>query len=205
MGRRRKPTKAEGVFWGLVILGAGTWWALRESWAAYWAAANEDPIGVGLVAGLVIGVALVVVTLVLHRRTVRRRRYLHAMRNLGFDRIDSMSGAEFERYVACIFEQRGYSVTHVGRTGDQGCDLILTRNRTRTACQVKRYADPVSNAAVQEVVAAMKFHRCSAAMVVTNNRFTRGASQLAAANGVRLVDRTDLANILAGLRAAHGE
>lgn len=58
--------------------------------------------------------------------------------------------------------------------------------------QAKRYSGSVGNAAVQQIVAAMRMHSSSGAIVVTNSFFTRSAKELAQANSVDLVDRREL-------------
>src|SRR6185437_15242650 len=84
----------------------------------------------------------------------------------------------------------------MGRTGDQGCDLILTKGGEKIVCQLKRYSGPVSNKAVQEAVAAASYYGCSRAMVVTNASFTKSARKLAEANRCDMVEREQLFALL---------
>lgn len=107
--------------------------------------------------------------------------------------IDEMDGYKFEEFMKYVYEQLGYSVYHTPFSGDQGADLILTSKRkTKIAVQVKRYSGKVSNSAVQEVVAAKGFYKCTEGIVVTNSYFTDSAKQLAEANLIDLVDRNGL-------------
>lgn len=111
--------------------------------------------------------------------------------------IDQMKGYEFEKCMQEVFEKLGYSVEQTPLSCDQGADLILTSKKgIRTAVQVKRYSSKVSNKAVQEVVAAKGFHKCTEGIVVTNNYFTTPARQLAEANNIDLVDRNELIQII---------
>jgi len=111
--------------------------------------------------------------------------------------IDQMKGYEFEKCMQDVFERLGYSVEQTPLSCDQGADLILTSKRgKRTAVQVKRYSSKVSNKAVQEVVAAKGFHRCTEGIVVTNNYFTNPARQLAEANDIDLIDRNELMQMI---------
>ncbi|MGH7779068.1 MAG: restriction endonuclease, partial [Candidatus Binataceae bacterium] len=68
-----------------------------------------------------------------------------AYRAIEFAQIDLMSGPQFEIYMAGVFRNLQFGVKHVGKTGDQGCDLILVRKGKRIACQLKRYAGAVGN------------------------------------------------------------
>jgi restriction system protein len=54
------------------------------------------------------------------------------------DAVDSMSGVEFEMYVAAVFRGLGYNVAMTKTTGDFGVDLVLTKDAKRTAVQCKR-------------------------------------------------------------------
>jgi restriction system protein len=115
--------------------------------------------------------------------------------------IDEMDGYKFEKFMKQVYEQLGYSVYHTPFSGDQGADLILTtKKRTKTAVQVKRYSGKVSNSAVQEVVAAKGFYKCTEGIVVTNSYFTDSAKQLAEANFIDLVDRNELEKLINILR-----
>lgn len=111
--------------------------------------------------------------------------------------IDEMNGYKFEEFMKCVYEQLGYSVYHTPFSGDQGADLILTsKEKTRIAVQVKRYSSKVSNSAVQEVVAAKGFYKCTEGIVVTNSYFTDSARKLAEANLIDLVDRNELEKLI---------
>ncbi|WP_235284297.1 restriction endonuclease [Methanosarcina sp. 1.H.A.2.2] len=117
--------------------------------------------------------------------------------NVILAQIDGMGGYEFEVFMEHVCEQLGYSVYRTKSSGDQGADLILTsKNRTKTAVQIKRYSGKVSNGAVQEVVASKGFYKCTEGMVVTNSYFTNSAKQLAEANDIDLIDRDGLIKMI---------
>jgi restriction endonuclease Mrr len=136
----------------------------------------------------------------LRRQEAERAESLRRIRMLTLDQVDAMTGTRFEAYVAEVFTFHGATVEHTGRAGDQGCDLVLVVGSRRIACQAKRYAKPVSGAAVREAVAAKAVHGCTEALVVTCSTFTKGARDLAAANGCHLIDREALSHYVAGFR-----
>ncbi len=72
----------------------------------------------------------------------------------------------------------------------------------RTVIQAKLYSQPVGNNAVQEVIAAREHFGRRHAKVVTNNRFTRSARELAASSRVELVDRHGLDELLAAYNSS---
>ena len=108
----------------------------------------------------------------------------------------SLSGADFERLLTRLYEKSGYIVQLIGRTGDQGADLIATKGGERLIIQAKRYAGSVGNAAVQEVVAAKNHYDGNVAIVVTTSDFTREAVELAKTNSVFLIGRKELQRLL---------
>lgn len=98
------------------------------------------------------------------------------------------SGQEFEIYLKELFEKQGYYVELTKTTGDQGADLIITKNDVKIVVQAKFYSNPVGNKAVQEIVAAIAFYGANQGMVITNNYYTNSAKELAEANNIILWD-----------------
>lgn len=103
-----------------------------------------------------------------------------------------MSPTEYERFVARLLEQAGWSVKHVGRTGDQGCDVLAELRGFKAVVQVKKCR--AGNSAVQEVVAARQ-HYGAQILVVVALGFTPAARQLAASNGVHLMFHGELGGL----------
>lgn len=103
---------------------------------------------------------------------------------------DSMSGEEFEKYVAQILNKMGFCNIRLTKgSGDQGVDILAEKDRIRYAVQCKRYSNPVGNKAVQEIFAGVSFYHCHVGIVATNNYFTKSAKELAYENGVVLWDK----------------
>jgi HJR/Mrr/RecB family endonuclease/uncharacterized protein (DUF697 family) len=117
------------------------------------------------------------------------------------ERVDLMSGEQFEEFLAECFQRLGYDVKTTPKTNDFGADLILTKDDRKTVVQAKRYKSKVGNSAVQEVVAAIQYYGANEAIVVTNSQFTTNARGLAKANNVQLWEREQLIDLI--LRAQH--
>ena len=103
------------------------------------------------------------------------------------------TGAEFEEYLRKLFVALGYrQVTKTPASGDFGADLIMVDARTgkKIAVQAKFYTGnaPLGNTPVQEVVASLSHYGAQVGWVVTNNRFSQPARELAKDNGVHLID-----------------
>ncbi len=110
-----------------------------------------------------------------------------------------MTGQTFEAFLAEVFQERGYGVEITAKTGDQGVDLIISRQGTRVAVQAKGYVGhPVGNGAVQEVHAGKAFHGCQVAALVTNSRYTDSARELAERIHCVLIDGSQIPDLIEG-------
>ena len=91
-----------------------------------------------------------------------------------------MDGLQFEHRCAELLRYRGFhKVTVTKGSGDQGVDILAQKNGLKYGIQCKYYSHPVGNKAIQEAYAGADFYDCDAAMVMTNNTFTRAARELA--------------------------
>ncbi|MGF3022344.1 restriction endonuclease [Methylobacterium aquaticum] len=109
-------------------------------------------------------------------------------------------GLAYERYCAALLERAGWDARTTKAAGDQGADVVAERDGVRLVVQCKRYAKPVGNGAVQEVVAARSYWSADCAAVVSNAGFTPAARKLAAATDVLLLHH----DALPALRARPG-
>jgi HJR/Mrr/RecB family endonuclease len=107
--------------------------------------------------------------------------------------FSKMTGLDFETYVARVLQHNGFeSIRGTPVTGDQGADLIATKDGKKIIVQAKRYEGTVGNKAVQEVLSAVAFYGGDQGWVITNSTFTTSAKQLAQRTGIILVDGHDL-------------
>ena len=112
-------------------------------------------------------------------------------------KIDEMSGLEFEQYAADLLETVGFDdVELTSSSHDQGADIIMMRDGVRFAVQCKVYSTRLSNTPVQEITAAREYYGCHVGIVITNSYFTDSAVDLAAANRILLWDRAYLARLI---------
>lgn len=110
--------------------------------------------------------------------------------------IDLMEGYAFEDYLKSLFFYDGYGAQLTTKSKDYGADLILTKDDERIVVQAKRYNKIVGIKSVQEVIGAKKHYDATDSMVVTTSKFSSEAEQIAKENGVRLVDRDELIEII---------
>lgn len=119
------------------------------------------------------------------------------LRAIGFDKIDKMSGIEFEDRMYVYFKDIGWKAEKTPVSGDYGADLILTTPEgNRIAAQLKRYSGQVGVDAVQEVAAAIPFYKADSGMIITNSHLTANAQKLASIHEIETWEREDLAKKL---------
>jgi restriction system protein len=122
----------------------------------------------------------------------RQQKYNKA----GLSEIDEMTGEAFEKYLVALFTKLGYQAEHIGKLGDYGGDLILTKDGLRTLVQAKRQKSKVKESAVQQALAAKAYYHCDRAMVVTNNYYYWHAWNLGKKTNTVLWTRKDLAEAI---------
>lgn len=166
----------------VIIIGATVYRYLQDLLRLEHIVVKELP-GIGVI-GLVIALLLLFLKFKYHPKLPRR--------SSSMAEIDSMDGLEFEKYVASLLKQRGYSHVRLTEKYDYGVDIIAHKDGIRWGIQVKRYSGLVKMAAVQQVVAGLRKYKCDRAMVVTNSTYSKQAKELAKHNECVLVDRPKL-------------
>lgn len=123
------------------------------------------------------------------------RRRQQGISPVGFEleKIDSMSGRDFEHWCAGILFKNGFDNVQVTQgSGDQGVDVLAEKDGIKYAIQCKCYASDLGNTPVQEVNAGKAVYHCHVGVVMTNRFFTSGAKRAADATGVLLWDRNKM-------------
>jgi restriction system protein len=106
--------------------------------------------------------------------------------------VSQMTPWEFESFCADELRTSGWECRVTSQSHDQGVDVIAEQKGVRVVVQCKLYSKPVGNKAVQEAAVAKDFEDATHAAVVTNNRYTAAAEQLAHKNNVLLLHYLDL-------------
>jgi restriction system protein len=114
----------------------------------------------------------------------------------GIKEIDVMTGIEFEHYLKTLFGKLGYTVNITKASGDFGADLVISKYEQKIVVQAKRYYTSIGIKAIQEVHGSKQYYGATEAWVVTNSSFTEAARQLAEVNGVVLIDRNRLIELI---------
>jgi restriction system protein len=149
-----------------------------------WAVANP------VLAWVLIPTALGVCWLV-GREMRKQKAAIHDAR-MREEHVPSMSPLEYEQFAARLLERAGWKVSHCGRAGDQGCDVVAELRGFKAVVQCKLYRVRVGNNAVQQIAGARRHYNAQIMVVVAPSGFTRSAEQLAASNGVNLMHHSQL-------------
>lgn len=112
--------------------------------------------------------------------------------------IERLPPEEFERLVAKLFEERGFSVRIAPPTADAGFDLIL-EGEPLTIVEVKRYRRPnlVSVGTVRELLGSLTAAGAERAILVSSSGFTKAAQAAAANWPVELMTLEDVLRLAA--------
>lgn len=113
------------------------------------------------------------------------------------ERLQSMSGADFEQFVATLFRKMGYVVEGAKNTGDHGVDLIMRKENELTVVQCKRWNDAVGEPVIRDFFGSLMNMGAHNGFIVTTSSFTSQARAFAHGKPIELID-LDALLILAG-------
>lgn len=109
--------------------------------------------------------------------------------------VANLSPVAFEAYCARVLNENGWQANTTKGSGDQGIDVIATKGKIKAVFQCKKYASPIGNKAVQEVIAGKTFTSADFAFVVSNTHYTRSAVELARKASVHLIHYSELVDL----------
>ena len=132
-------------------------------------------------------ILLIIASFFIINIVLKLRRYIKYKQS----HVDTMTGLEFEKYVAKYLRDQGYK-TKLTEKYDLGIDIVAVKDGIRYGVQVKRHKGVVGANAVRQAVTALNLYECDRAMVITNSYFSKTAIRLADSNDCILFDRATL-------------
>ena len=172
MARRRRVSRRDGeaLFWAILL-------------AAYYVyqKALEQPLLTSLLLGLIVASFVMVILLMSRSRRIRRANLLARASLYG-----DYSPIEFEHVSAEIFRQLGFEAKVTPASGDEGLDIILSKNGTKLGVQCKQYKKPVGPGAIREFAGALASADLGGGFFVTTSDFTEAAKQAAEKSKVKI-------------------
>lgn len=103
-----------------------------------------------------------------------------------------MNPFDYEQYCALLLRSDGWDSFATQKSGDQGADVIASKNGVKIVVQCKLYTGTVGNDAVQQAYTAQTFQGAQGSIVASNSNFSQSARQASATTGVMLVHHTQL-------------
>lgn len=130
----------------------------------------------------------------------------HFFCDVTIEKIDALSGRDFEELVELIFKYCGYKTTLTKASSDYGADVIAKKRDITWVVQTKLYYNhQVGNSSVQQASSAINYYNANYACVVTNWKFSAQAKTLAKVQNVLLIDRQNLIDFLNCLKQGKKE
>lgn len=111
------------------------------------------------------------------------------------DYTDEIDPFEYEHYCAEQFKKNGWIAEATQGSSDQGVDVKASKDGIDLVAQCKRFAKPVGNKAVQEVVAGIKYYAANKGIVIAPNGFTKSARKLAESNNIDLIHHSEIKDL----------
>ena len=138
-----------------------------------------DKVYVLIIILSIIAVVLTIVGMLLGRK---KRRFTKE--------YDLMEGRNFEYFCAELLEKCGFLEVEVTKgSGDNGVDILAEKDGVTYAIQCKRYDEPVGVKAVQEAYAGRDYYDRMVGVVMSNQYFTKNATDMARKLKIMLWDR----------------
>lgn len=126
-----------------------------------------------------------------------RWKFGNFLKSVNISKIDTLSGLEFEEFIANFFAYLNYECKLTSHSGDNGIDILVKSRQYSIGIQTKLYYNHnVNNKAIQEVFSGKNYYGLDYSIVVTNWKFSTPATELARKLGVALIDRSILYKML---------
>lgn len=112
--------------------------------------------------------------------------------------IRDLPWQDFERYIAEMYRQKGYSVEETGLGGaDGGIDLIVKKKREMFLVQCKNWRyEKVGVRIARELFGLVKAHNAAGGILVTSGEFTAEAREFAEQTKLDLIDGKNLISMI---------
>lgn len=108
-----------------------------------------------------------------------------------------LSDLELEKLAEQVYRKLGYSVQHVGQTGDHGIDVLLINpNNQKEIVQCKQWSKPVGEAALRDLYGAMVHDQAVRGWIWAPRGFSGPAKAWAQGKPIVLVDDAEINRLI---------
>ena len=112
----------------------------------------------------------------------------------------SLRSVQFEKALANLYRNLGYSVQETKGSGDEGIDLILRKNNKETIVQCKGHEKPIGVGAIRDLCGAMTHARVERAVLACPAGFTDGVRKFADGKPIELLTAKELVEMAESVR-----
>jgi restriction system protein len=217
VARARVSLERRGVVQGLSIESAGaelvpvgqipwSWWGLALLWIVVWPALVALSVGGRTPDWLPLW--LILVLAVLHMLVLAgpvvysERMASHGELRRRFGKVKTLAEmlalepAEFENWVAILFQLIGYKVKNTQEVADHGIDLLVTDGHVRYGLvQCKRYRGTVGEPVVRDLYGTLVHENADYGWLVTTGGISRQAREWANGKPIELWDGQKLVEL----------
>jgi len=141
----------------------------------------------------------------LEQKLTNRINYERALADWEFLNLVSKSGywlekkgSELEKEIAKLLEGVEWLTELTPKSGDEGIDLICTKDNATIFIQAKGHAKPLGVAAIRDAAGVKMAEKPDEMVVVCPSGFTKGSMDFAEKSGVKLISANELAEIARG-------
>lgn len=110
----------------------------------------------------------------------------------------AMRDPEWERFLGTVFTTLEATVRHLGKSRDEGIDMIVELGNNRYAVVAIAYVPSVDTRSVEQAIAGRSAFQCNWCTVITNSLFTPSAMELAKRNGCILIGENEIPALVMG-------
>jgi hypothetical protein len=108
-----------------------------------------------------------------------------------------LSDLELEKLAEQVYKKLGYSVQHVGQTGDHGIDVLLINpSNQKEIVQCKQWSKPVGEAALRDLYGAMMHDQAIRGWIWAPRGFSGPARAWAKGKAIVLVDDAEINRLI---------
>lgn len=126
--------------------------------------------------------------------------------NHAFDYMKELNDAEFEKLIAMIFRQRGYTVSEKRNREEHAVDVVLHMDHESTLVQYMHWREHhVDVAAIEALYCVMNDESTPHGIVITSGIFTPEALDFALGKALMLINGVDLSQLIEVLSTSKEE
>lgn len=104
----------------------------------------------------------------------------------------NMNGHQFEKELAILYKKLGYKTSVTPQGGDQGIDILMSKNGQSIIVQCKAHKRPVGPATARDFYGTMVHNNIKYGIIASTNGFTKGVHDFVKGKKIKLITVNDI-------------